>query len=264
MAKIDLKSITVSTDDSALFTSFAAASKHIQQLAETYDHCKVLLQWEDLSTHEVEYDLCRDPFQYDLTKRVKHYLEHAIKADANVINAFEIDVAAIQKLIEGYQLEDKIKVTRTQFQDICDKEWTKILDHKKAASWNHIFDRYEIVLEFPPNHANPDINDLINAYCGDSRIKSEGVTIYTGGQVGAVYCDTFGRPRLKLPASPEFKFIDEWCNGYREVFISEKDYVTLTICEGDLTIKVCEDQAKFAAELADAIECYGNTECFSK
>lgn len=163
---------------------------------------------------------------------------------------------------------EKVKVTRSQFQEIANEAWGKhfkrIENNEPTDSksiWDEM-DRYELYLDIPPVHANPDINALINRYCDDCRIsdRTEGAIIYTGGQIGTVYCDTFGRPRIKLPESPEFRFIDEWCNGYREVFISLKDRVTLTLCEGDLSIVICPTEESFKAQLTGAIECYGPCE----
>lgn len=107
-AKIGLKLITVRTGDIIKHSvTFAEASKHIEGLAaQGYDHCRVSFQWNDLSTHELEYDLYKDPFQYDLSKRAKHYLNTVVTGDKNMVKAFQIDTEAVQKLLDGYQLED--------------------------------------------------------------------------------------------------------------------------------------------------------------
>lgn len=102
--------ITVNTHNTSnTYTRFTLASAHIQELAKIfgYDHCQVQLQWEDQTTHEVEYDLCRDPFDYDLSKRVIFYLEQAAKGDSPMFDTEHVE--AVKEILAEYQLEDKVK-----------------------------------------------------------------------------------------------------------------------------------------------------------
>lgn len=73
---------------------------------------------------------------------------------------------------------------------------------------------------------------------------------------GSTYCD-----RLPLDYShlEGFKYKEEWSNGYREVYINEKERAILTYCEGDLDLTVDHDDPAFYDRLHSAEEFYAKS-----
>jgi hypothetical protein len=110
-----------------------------------------------------------------------------------------------------------------------------------------------------PKHINEDINKLIERYCVEIHQNDYGETVYSGGNVGAIVCNNFNKPRLNLPKSAEFSFVEEFCNGYRETWVSMKDKVELTICEGDLSIVIYDNVGSLINALYRAAEYYGTS-----
>jgi len=57
-----------------------------------------------------------------------------------------------------------------------------------------------------------------------------------------------------IPATFELKGI--WSNGFRSVWVSEKDLVIITYCEGDVSISVHLTVTSFLSDLLEASEFY--------
>lgn len=55
-----------------------------------------------------------------------------------------------------------------------------------------------------------------------------------------------------------FSVVEDWSNGYREVWINSKDRAIFTLCEGDLDMTVDADAETFERRVESAREFYAN------
>lgn len=136
-----------------------------------------------------------------------------------------------------------INVTSKEFQAIVNDYYSGKLN----LTMSEIMDRYIIVLETPPTHNNPEINKLIERFCDESE-RRDGRTLYSGHAMNYL---GFGR---HLPDG--FKEMHEAANGYREAHFSMADLVSVSTCEGDVTINIFDDINAYNAHYEHAKKFY--------
>lgn len=117
-----------------------------------------------------------------------------------------------------------IKVTNDEFKEIVNE---LIQKYGFQEAFKHI-GRYEIVLPFEPKHSNDEINKFINLHCIDAE-EREGYFIFSGS-----VRTLSGDDRYRIPEG--FTYVNEWSNGFREVFVSKEHLAMITVCEGDLFV----------------------------
>ncbi|WP_426455358.1 hypothetical protein ACP26L_36585 (plasmid) [Paenibacillus sp. S-38] len=167
---------------------------------------------------------------------------------------------------------ETIAVTHKEFMEIADKMlngyWDavqkltkkqKTSERCQALMQEHYYGpiaKYAIVLSQKPEHEREDIVRFVELWCLDWYDKDDQRRVFTGGNVGGIYCDSFGRPRMMLPERNEWDHLESYNNGYREVWVNRMARLVLTICEGDLSIVMCKTVEAYGAELTEAAEFY--------
>lgn len=100
------------------------------------------------------------------------------------------------------------------------------------------------MLSFEPRHPNPFINELIHQFCTIAK-QQEGREVYYG---------SIHEEEVRIPSS--FEYVWAWSDGFRKVYISSEDLATITTCEGDISVSLCEDRQSFEAEMRGAEKFY--------
>lgn len=121
-------------------------------------------------------------------------------------------------------------VTIEEYREIANKVYLK------EITWEE-YEKYNIVLEIKPSHSNEFINNLINNTCTDTRQEQNRI-LYTGSFRGNYHYTMLENG---------FKYVSEWSNGHRDVYVSKSDKAIVTYCEGDISLS-----------LHDTIEDYEN------
>lgn len=154
-----------------------------------------------------------------------------------------------------------IEVTMKEFQEKVDKVWGEIFKCfdqlpeneailKKEKLLNSLND-YQIVLEHKVIHSNPVIVKIIERFSSTSERQENGTMRFTG------FCPT------DYMSASDYRLLhsvlterSEWSDGYRQVFVSSKDHVMVTFCEGDITINVFTGKEAYEKEYEKAKEFY--------
>lgn len=136
------------------------------------------------------------------------------------------------------------KVTNKEFEKIVDELIEK---HGIQGAYKHL-EQYEIALQFEPNHTNQAINEFIQKHCIDATQKEEH-TLFSGSVRTLSGDDSYQVPE-------GFEQVWEWNNGYREVYVSEENLATITVCEGDLSVVLYKSKESYQKGYQEAEEFY--------
>lgn len=133
----------------------------------------------------------------------------------------------------------QFQVTKEQFIELVDQMWSGKMTMKEL-------DQYEIILPIKPDHKNEFINKIINSTCDDVR-KEENRILFTGMFRGNYHSTMIENG---------FNYMSAWSNGYRDVYVSEKDHAIITYCEGDFSASLANTEQDYLNEFKTCDDFY--------